>query len=48
MPIGGTRFSDQGVAGIIFAPNRIPDSLKKFQNEKFGYYGATLTYGVKF
>lgn len=48
MPIGGTRFSDQGAGGLIFPQGLIPESLRKFQNEKFGYYGATLTYGVKF
>ena len=48
MPIGGTRFSDQGIGALVFAPDEIPDSIKKFQNEKFGYYGITLTYGVKF
>lgn len=48
MAVGGTRFSDSGLGSMIFSPDRLPDTIKKFQDKRFGYWGVSLTYGIRF
>jgi len=48
MAVGGTRFSDNGMGSMIFDPAVLPDTIKKFQDKRFGYWGVSLTYGIRF